>query len=178
MILKRLFLFLAAIILLPGCRGNESDNPPAPKDSGVTIQQAADTSPGIKPHDTVKSSANDFPPIRDTSTIYCTLYSDDEKAYDVAPSFKPENGSLADYMKARLVYPDSLKEKHIKGIVKIQVTIDENGYVTGASIRKKLHPVLDNECLEVVKNMPPWTPAVKDGKPIAATIFLPVTFTY
>jgi TonB family protein len=65
--------------------------------------------------------------------------------------FKGGKHALLKYMGDRLTYPPYCKQMQIQGEVVIAFTIDKNGLVTSAYVKKKVHPLLDAEALRVVQ---------------------------
>ncbi len=85
------------------------------------------------------------------------------------------NDSLAKYIKQNFKYPNNMDaETSSNTKIYIQLLIDKNGTVKSAKILRGINTELDNEALRVVKNMPKWIPASKDGKTIETTITLPI----
>jgi hypothetical protein len=52
------------------------------------------------------------------------------------------------------------------------------GDLRDISVKKSVHPLLDNEALRVVKMFPRWKPAKRKGRPfpIPWTYLLPISF--
>ncbi len=74
-------------------------------------------------------------------------------------------------------YPAEARTKSIQGTVYVQYQIDEQGFVKDAKIEQGIGGGCDEEVLRVLKAMPRWTPARKDGKAIAANyLMLPVNY--
>ena len=55
-----------------------------------------------------------------------------------------------------------------------QVAAD--GSVSDLAIRHPAGDPFDKEALRILKRMPKWKPAVKDGKQVEATVMQPLTF--
>jgi TonB family protein len=72
-------------------------------------------------------------------------------------------------------FPGHLKSEKISGIVTVAVVIDEKGAVTNAEINKSSHPGFETPSLEAVRRWR-FTPAMKDDRPIAARVILPIHF--
>jgi TonB family protein len=85
------------------------------------------------------------------------------------------NGDLKAYIAQHTVYPDSLKKKGISGTVELYFEIDTTGHIGDAVVISNTHYLLDGIALQMLRNMPPWQPAVIDSKPIAsrAVIYVP-----
>jgi protein TonB len=67
---------------------------------------------------------------------------------------------------------------NIEGIVFIQFKVTMYGDLRDISVKKSVHPLLDNEALRVVKMFPRWKPAKRKGRPfpIPWTYLLPISF--
>ena len=73
-------------------------------------------------------------------------------------------------------YPQAAIENKIEGIVKVRITINEEGKILNSSISYAVNPLLDAEALRVVNLLPQWEPARHKGKPVRAMYTIPVTF--
>ncbi len=58
----------------------------------------------------------------------------------------------------------------------LSFVVDETGRVKDVDVKKRVHPFLDKEALRVVKAMPLWKPGKHEGKPVAVTFTLPISF--
>ncbi|MBI5541411.1 MAG: energy transducer TonB [Bacteroidia bacterium] len=56
------------------------------------------------------------------------------------------------------------KLNDIQGVIKVYYTITEQGKVVDVAIYDEVNYFLDKEAIRIVKNMPKFNPAVKDGK--------------
>ena len=72
------------------------------------------------------------------------------------------------YFAQKAKYPVKAQEAGQQGRVHCQFTISKNGNVVEIKL-KKLSPELDEEVVRIIKGMPKWTPAEKNGKPVEAT---------
>lgn len=73
-------------------------------------------------------------------------------------------------------YPRSAMENNQGGVVTVQVDVDAQGNISGVRVVKASNPgVFDAVSLEAARS---WTylPAMKDGKPVAASVRIPLTF--
>lgn len=110
------------------------------------------------------------------------------RAYDVSPVFPGCEGlegeeqlncsakSFLTQVYRNIKYPTSARNANIEGMVVVKYTISEEGKVTNARIARKLDEALDAEVLRVIGELPDWKPALKDGKPVAVDLVLPVRF--
>ncbi|MDH6307686.1 TonB family protein [Dysgonomonas sp. PFB1-18] len=95
----------------------------------------------------------------------------------VAPQFPGGEESLYAFLKENIIYPPLLVKIEMEGDINILFTINKEGVVKNAEIAKGFDPLADNEVLRVVKAMPRWTPASKNGETIDIQQGLNVTFT-
>jgi protein TonB len=72
-------------------------------------------------------------------------------------------------------YPDSLKGSGIQGTVIVEAVINEKGCTESLHIVQKLNPQLDELARQSVNSWK-FTPATKDGRPVAVMVRIPVEF--
>ncbi|MBO9727586.1 MAG: TonB family protein [Chitinophaga sp.] len=95
------------------------------------------------------------------------------------PSFPGGEEQLVKYLEKNIKYPTAALKASISGTVFIQFTIGPTGII------HNVHPVgaspkgygLEAEAIRVVKSMPKWKPARRDGKAVEVLFNLPVRFT-
>ena len=92
------------------------------------------------------------------------------------PEFQGGSEALAKFMIDHVRYPDEAKKEKITGKVFISFVIDEKGNVTEARVERAVHPLLDQEALRAVNEMPVWKPGRDKGKAVKVSIVLPVQF--
>ena len=92
------------------------------------------------------------------------------------PSFPGGEEALKKYIAEKTVYPEIAKENGIEGIVVVGFMVMADGSLNEFKIIKFVDPDLENEALLVVKGMPAWMPAEKDGAPIEAPSKVEVPF--
>jgi len=83
---------------------------------------------------------------------------------------------LYTYFDQNLIYPQSAIKDSIEGIVEVQFSILKDSTVANIKIIKSLGGDFDKETIRVIKAMPKWIPATKNGKPIISRISIPLTF--
>jgi len=94
------------------------------------------------------------------------------------PEFVGGYEALKGYLKTNAVYTEKAINEKVAGRVFISFFVETDGSITDPIVLKGLHPDLDNICLELVKNMPKWTPAEQRGKPIKCRYNLPIEFNF
>lgn len=76
----------------------------------------------------------------------------------------------------KMKYPPSAREKNISGKVIARMTIDEFGQIMDSKIISNTHQLLNDEVLRIVKLIPPYQPAVHQGKNVKVYIDFPLNF--
>jgi TonB family protein len=99
------------------------------------------------------------------------------KIAEVMPEYKGGNEALFAYLGESIQYPKEALADSLEGTVYVSFIIDKMGEVTEAKILRGVDERLDAVALEVVSNMPQWTPGKQKGKPVAVQYNLPIRFT-
>lgn len=84
--------------------------------------------------------------------------------------------ALQDYIKINLVYPSCAREKALEGVVRVSFFVLPDGSIYNAKVVKGMDKVCDKVALQVIKNMPHWTPATQNGQAAASKINMNITF--
>lgn len=100
----------------------------------------------------------------------------DSLPYDTPATFGKEPNDAVRYVAEHLRYPENMSNRGIQGIIHIGFTIDEEGFTTNIIVLKGVHPELNAEAVRVVKEMPRWQPALKNGKPVPCKMVMPIGF--
>lgn len=88
------------------------------------------------------------------------------------PEFVGGNTALYIYLGNTI----SLIQADITGTVYVSFMVQTDGSITDAKILKGIHPELDANVLEAIKNMPNWIPGKINGIPTATRMTIPVKF--
>ncbi|WP_342084971.1 TonB family protein [Dyadobacter sp. OTU695] len=83
---------------------------------------------------------------------------------------------LTKFLANNLKYPDEALQSGVQGPVQVSFLIDEEGNISSGRIIKSPGIELDEEALRLIRIMPKWTPAQKDGKPIAVWYTVSIQF--
>ena len=73
-------------------------------------------------------------------------------------------------------YPEVAKASGLQTTVVVRFIIQKDGSVTDPEIICSSHPLFTEEVLRLLKIMPKWKPALKQGKPCASYYKLPFIF--
>jgi len=119
--------------------------------------------------------ANPRGSIASDGTVWITTEDEPaEKPQNSAPSFN--GGSSMEFQKwvlDNIRYPEGVSAE---GRVSVSFTISETGKVTDVKVLRGADQMLNDEAVRVISSSPNWTPALKDGKPIAIQMLIPVEF--
>ncbi|MCX7876437.1 MAG: energy transducer TonB [Melioribacteraceae bacterium] len=75
----------------------------------------------------------------------------------------------------KVVYPDEIKGKNIKGDVQVMVTVDSTGAILATKIHKALHPACDSAAVKAVRSVK-FKPGEKNGKKAVKKVIIPINF--
>ena len=96
--------------------------------------------------------------------------------YETPASYPGGKEGIRKYIIENLNYPKDAQKKRIEGRVLIQFVVSTTGEVTTVKVKQSVHPLLDDEALRIIREMPKWTPGMIDGKPVNSVFSLPITF--
>lgn len=100
-----------------------------------------------------------------------------EKIADRHATFPGGEKAMNDYVRTKLLYPKEANEKNIQGTVFIKFFVDTDGSIVNPSALTHLGGGLEELGIRIVKGMPNWLPAIKDGKPIKEELNIPFKFS-
>lgn len=92
------------------------------------------------------------------------------------PTFPGGKEALDKFITDNLQYPPSAKAMGVEGVVNVQFIVMTDGSIGSIKIVRLVDPDLEQEAIRIVKKMPAWIPAEKDGQPIEATAQVAVPF--
>ncbi len=99
---------------------------------------------------------------------------------DVVAEFPGGREAMVKYIQENIKVPAKVPNRKLKDKCYVKFIISETGNVSNVQLVKGMEkcPECGNEAVRVVKNMPDWTPAQRDGKPVNAWYTLPISFQY
>lgn len=104
---------------------------------------------------------------------------------DIEARFPGGDQAMDSLIRDQLYIPDEILEpiKEMGGTVKarciVKALVERDGTISDAVIEKTTtSPIFDNEALQVVKNLPPFTPARLYGATVRSWKLIPVEFIY
>ncbi len=92
-------------------------------------------------------------------------------------SFPGGEEALYKYLDEHIQYPAEAKREGISGRVYISFTVDTDGTVCDAVIRRDIGGGCGQEVLRVVQGMPKWIPGKQSGKKVRSSYALPISFS-
>ena len=92
------------------------------------------------------------------------------------PSYPGGMKAFQNYLKRNLKYPPQAKRDSIEGVVVIQFVVERNGRITSPTIVRSLEASMDTVALNVIREMPRWTPAKDHGITVRYKYSMPVQF--
>lgn len=101
---------------------------------------------------------------------------DQKSEEDRTPLYPGGDEARINYISENVVYPEDAIKSGTEGTVYVQFIITEKGKVTQVKILKGVSVSIDKVALEIVSKMPDWKPAIKNGKPIAYELTMPIAF--
>jgi TonB family protein len=90
---------------------------------------------------------------------------------DTLPVFGEESFSM--WLNRRIAYPRGCL---FEGNVVVGFTVNEEGNVEDVHVLRSLCEELDDLIVNLVKQSPAWTPAIRNGEPVPYRMAIPVTF--
>jgi TonB family protein len=84
--------------------------------------------------------------------------------------------TLVQRIYSQLRYPAEARQMKIEGSVLVQWDVMPDGRVQHIRVPQALSNEIEAECLRVLKDMPLWEPARRDGIPIKWTMSIPINF--
>ena len=93
------------------------------------------------------------------------------------PEFLGGENKMRQFISEHLKYPETARNKYIQGRVVIQFTIFSDGSLGDYKIYKSIGSGCETAAIDVLKQMPNWTPGKIQGKPVAVKFVLPIEFS-
>jgi periplasmic protein TonB len=75
----------------------------------------------------------------------------------------------------KVVAPEEVTKKNVKGVVQVMVTCDSTGAILATSIFKALSPACDSAAVKAVRAVK-FKPGEKDGKKAKKKVIIPINF--
>lgn len=92
------------------------------------------------------------------------------------PEYPGGKEALDSYIAENLKYPAAAAANGIEGTVDVAFMVYANGSIGTIKIVRMIDPDLEAEAIRLVKGMPAWTPADKNGTPVEAPAQVQINF--
>lgn len=90
------------------------------------------------------------------------------------PEYKGGINALYEYVSDNFQYPTEAAKRWISGKLEVEFTVEKSGDVTYVGILKGIDDMVDAEVLRLLKAMPRWTPATRNGVPVRYKVSMPI----
>ena len=101
--------------------------------------------------------------------------SGEEEVVITQPEFKGGIEKMYQYISDNFQYPEDAAKRSVNGKMEVEFTVEKSGDITYVGIIKGLDYSIDDEVLRLLKAMPRWTPATKNGVPVRYKVSMPLT---
>ena len=91
------------------------------------------------------------------------------------PEFKGGIEKMYEYITTNFIYPEEAEKRSVRGKMEVEFTVEKSGDITYVGILKGLDYSIDEEVLRLLKAMPRWTPATRNGVPVRYKVSMPIT---
>ena len=118
-------------------------------------------------------------PANKDAILESDLGPDEEDVYilvDKSPEFPGGTMGLLEFMRTTIKYPAQARKDTIQGRVLVSFIVNKDGSIVKPEIVKSAHPLLDEEALRMVNEMPAWKPGEQNGVPVRVKYTIPVNF--
>ncbi|MFY0674065.1 MAG: energy transducer TonB [Bacteroidia bacterium] len=92
------------------------------------------------------------------------------------PEFNGGTKALVKYLKKNVNYPQVIRESEIEDKIYVQFVVNPDGSLSDISALTGKNKTLKQEAVNVVSEMPNWTPAVDKGVNVPVRLILPISF--
>ena len=131
--------------------------------TGIAVASA------IHPNGVVRGAIEHVLGIPEDTTIY-------NNVVEVMPSYPGDMTECYMFIARQMHYPEEAEEKGIEGRVLIRFVVEKDGRLTNFEVIESPDPLLSNEALRVLKQMPKWIPAKNKGKDVRCRYSMPILF--
>lgn len=116
------------------------------------------------------------------STLKVTEKAASTQAFDNAATadrtaqYPGGEASMFKFLAENIKFPEELMKSGLSGRVVVGFSVEADGSLSNFEVIRSLSPEADAEALRVLKSMPQWEPAISNGKTVASTYAIPVSY--
>lgn len=92
------------------------------------------------------------------------------------PEYPGGDSALQNYLATNMKYPQTAIDNGIEGVVDVVFMVKTDGSIGAIKIVRMVDPDLETEAIRLVKGMPAWIPADKNGQPVDAQAQVEINF--
>ena len=122
----------------------------------------------IHPNGMVRGAIEHVLGIPKDTTVY--------RVVEVMPSYPGDMEALYKFLGQQMHYPKEALENGIEGRVVVRFVVEEDGRLTHFEAIRSPSPLLSNEAIRVLRQMPRWNPAKRMGRNVRCQYNIPVMF--
>jgi TonB family protein len=100
----------------------------------------------------------------------------DSTVKDISPVFPGGQLKMYQFVSKNFKYPEEAKKAKINGKVIVKFLVEKDGTLSNISIVKGLGNGCDEEAIRILKAMPTWSPARRNGVPMVSYYSFPIVF--
>ncbi|MBO4658563.1 MAG: energy transducer TonB [Prevotella sp.] len=93
------------------------------------------------------------------------------------PEFVGGEDALKDWLYENITYPIAADEISAEGKVVVTFDVNNDGTIGNVKVKESVNPILDEEVVSKLEEMPDWIPARQNGRTVKVKYTLPITFT-
>ncbi len=108
------------------------------------------------------------PPVSNSDRVY--------EEPDVIPMFTGGTPEMHKFISNTLSYPADAVERNEQGLVVYTFVVEKDGTLSNFNMIHSADPLLNEEALRILKNMPPWRPARHNGEIVRSETYVPLYF--
>lgn len=95
---------------------------------------------------------------------------------DVEAEFYGGATAMRKYISENVRYPIDAIEKNEQGKVYLEFIVEKDGSISNTRVKRGVSDAIDREAIRLIKNMPKWKPAEKDGEVVRSMCTIPINF--
>lgn len=92
------------------------------------------------------------------------------------PQYTGGMNALVSFLSKNVVYPEAAKKDSISGVVMMTFIVETNGQVSNLTVKRGVHPLLDEAALAALLKMDKWIPGETQGKKVRVQMAIPIKF--
>lgn len=95
---------------------------------------------------------------------------------DIVPMFTGGTSEMHRFISNTLSYPADAAKNNAQGLVVYTFIVEKDGTLSNFNIIHRADPLLNEEALRILQNMPPWRPARHNGEIVRSETYVPMYF--